>query len=116
MDIAATVCFVLGALFTLVAGVGVVRFDDIAARLHAAAKAPVLGLILTGIGVMLAMRTWEAVIVASLVITLQVVASPVGSHLLARSIYHRLRPELDGPDELAVRLEADEASPSADGS
>jgi multisubunit Na+/H+ antiporter MnhG subunit len=65
---------------------------------------------------MLAMRTWEAVIVASLVITLQIVASPVGSHLLARSIYHQLRPELDGPDELAERLEADEASPSAGGS
>lgn len=106
MDVVATVLFVIGALFTFLAGVGVVRFDDASARLHAAAKAPILGLILTGIGVIVAMRTWEATIVVTLVITLQIVASPVGSHLLARSIYHQLRPGLDGPDELAARDDA----------
>lgn len=106
MDVVAAVFLVIGALFTFLAGVGVVRFDDAAARLHAAAKAPILGLILTGIGVVLAVRTWEATIIVFLVITLQIVASPVGSHLLARSVYYQLRPELDGPDELAERNDA----------
>ncbi len=110
MDIAATVCFVVGALFTFLAGVGVVRFDNIAARLHAAAKAPILGLMLTGVGVVLAVRSWEATIVVFLVITLQVIASPVGSHLLARSVYYQLRPELDGPDELAARDDQESAT------
>ncbi len=36
-----------------------------------------------------------------LVVVLQLVTGPVGTHLLGRAVYRRLRPPLTGVDELA---------------
>ncbi len=108
IDAVAAFFLTAGALITLLAGVGVYRFPDVASRLHAAAKAPVLGIMLIGVGVVLAVRTVEAAAIVGLVILLQIIASPVGSHLLARSIYHRLDLDLEGPDELADARRADD--------
>ena len=40
MDLIGGILLIVGALFILLAAVGVVRFDDIYARMHAGAKAP----------------------------------------------------------------------------
>ncbi len=101
MDIIGGIFLIVGALFILLAGVGVVRFDDIYARMHAAAKAPALGVLAIGVGAALTIRTTIAVGAVVLVIVLQLIAGPVGAHILARSVYRELRPDLDGPDELA---------------
>ena len=45
----------VGALLTLLAGVGVVRFDDVFARLHALSKATTLGFLLVLIGAAIAL-------------------------------------------------------------
>ncbi|HUF99196.1 MAG TPA: monovalent cation/H(+) antiporter subunit G [Ilumatobacter sp.] len=108
MDGFAAAFLTAGALLTLLAGIGVVRFPDVTSRMHAAAKAPVLGIMLCGIGVAFAVQTVETTIIVALVIVLQLITSPVGSHLLARSIYHQLHPHIDGVDELAA---ADEDPP-----
>lgn len=100
MDIAVTVVLTLGTLFTLLAGIGMVRFRDVWARMHAAAKAPVLGLLLVGVGVILAARSVQVTLLVGLTIAFQMIASPVGSHVLARSTYRRVHPDVDGPDEL----------------
>lgn len=101
---------IVGSLFILLAAVGVVRFDDIYARMHAAAKAPALGVVGVGVGAALIIGSPSALVVALLVVVLQLISGPVGAHLLARSVYRQLAPHLDGPDELA----RDEESP-ADG-
>ena len=101
MDALGGVFLVAGSILILLAGVGVIRFQDIYARRHAGAKAPALGVLGIGIGVALTIRTTAAVISVVLVIVLQLIAGPVGAHMLGRSVYRRLRPELDGPDELA---------------
>lgn len=101
MEAIALACFIAGSLLILLAGVGVVRFREVTARMHASAKAPILGLILIGLGVIVSLRTWEAAAIVVLVLLLQSIAVPVGSHVLARSIYYRMHPDLDGPDELA---------------
>lgn len=101
MDVVGGIFLIVGAAFILLAAVGVVRFDDVYARIHAGAKAPTLGLLAIGIGVSLVVRTSAAVVTAALVVVLQLIAGPVGAHLLGRSVYRQLRPELDGPDELA---------------
>lgn len=101
MDIVAGILLVIGSSFILLAAIGVVRFDDIYARLHAGAKAPTLGIIGVGAGAAIMIGTTAAVVTAILVVLLQLIAGPVGAHILGRSVYRRLRPELDGPDELA---------------
>src|SRR5690606_19635806 len=46
----AEVLVVLGGLFVLLAGVGVLRLKDVYARMHAATKAPTLGVALIVLG------------------------------------------------------------------
>ena len=106
MDIIAGVFLVVGAAFVLLAGIGVVRFPDTFSRMHAAAKAPALGLLCMTIGAALAIRTPQATVVVVLVTVLQLMSGTVGSHILGRSVYRSARPDLSGPDELA---EADSA-------
>ena len=110
LDIAGGICLVLGAVFIMLAGIGAVRFDDTYARMHAAAKAPALGVLLIGVGTALTIRTTAAVIVSLLVVALQLIAGTVGTHIMGRSVYRFIRPPLPGPDELA----RDEAETDAD--
>ena len=101
MDLIGGIVMIAGSAFLLLAAVGAIRFDDIYARLHAAAKAPTLGVLLTGVGTALTIRSTMATVAVTLVIVLQLIAGPVGTHMLARSVYRKIQPPLDGPDELA---------------
>lgn len=101
MDTIGGLFMIIGAVFVLLAGVGVVRFPDLFSRLHAGAKGPTLGVLCIGLGAALSIRTVQAVVAVVLVIVLQFIAGPVGSHLIGRASYRMLRPPLDGPDELA---------------
>jgi multicomponent Na+:H+ antiporter subunit G len=100
MDIVAGIFLIIGSAFILLAAVGVIRFHDAFSRMHAAAKAPALGLLCAGIGTVLSIRTVPATIVVALVVVFQLIAGPVSSHLLGRSVYLRARPDLQGRDEL----------------
>lgn len=102
IDVIAGVLLVFGSALILLAGVGVVRFDDIYARMHSAAKAPTLGILAIAIGLAVAVRSTAALVTALLVVVLQLVTGPVGTHLLGRAVYRRLRPPVDGVDELGA--------------
>ena len=102
MDVVGGFFLIGGSFLILLAAVGVVRFDDIYARMHAGAKAPALGVLMIGVGAAVTIGTTQAVVTAALVIVLQLVTSPVGAHLLGRAIYHEERPSVDGVDELAA--------------
>jgi multicomponent Na+:H+ antiporter subunit G len=99
------VLLVFGSALILLAGVGVLRFQSTFARMHAAAKAPTLGILAIAIGVSLSVRSVAALVTALLVVVLQLVTGPVGTHLLGRSVYRQLEHDFDAGDELA----ADEA-------
>lgn len=100
-DIIGAAFLIGGASLILLAAVGVLRFRDTYARMHAAAKAPTLGIMLLSIGAAIMIGTSAATIAVILVIVLQLIAGPVGTHVLGRSVYRRIKPPLDGPDELA---------------
>ena len=100
LDAVGGVALIGGALFALLAGIGIHKFRDPYSRMHAAAKSPTLGLILVAIGAGLRVRTFEAVATLVLVVILQLLTSPVGTHLAARAVHLRVKVPLDGPDEL----------------
>lgn len=110
MDAIGGVLLVVGAVFILLAGVGVVRFPDVYSRMHAAAKAPALGVLLIGVGTMLSIRSVQATVAVILVIALQLITGPVGTHMLGRAVYRHSDEPLIGPDELA---DAERRDPSA---
>ena len=109
LDAVGGVALVAGALFALLAGIGIHKFTDPYSRMHAAAKSPTLGLVLVALGAGLRIRTFAAGATLLLVVILQLLTSPVGTHLAGRAVHMRVKVPLDGPDELA-RDEANEAN------
>ena len=55
-DTGAAICLLLGALLTLIAAIGILRFPDVLTRMHSATKPQVLGLLLILLGLGLRLR------------------------------------------------------------
>jgi multicomponent Na+:H+ antiporter subunit G len=92
-----------GALLTLLSAVGVVRFSDVLARMHALTKASTFGLVLVLLGGAVTLDHPNDVTSLLLAAALQVLTLPVGANLLGRATYraHGIRHEVDTVDELA---------------
>ncbi|MEU3017072.1 MULTISPECIES: monovalent cation/H(+) antiporter subunit G [unclassified Nocardiopsis] len=112
LDWIAIMCLLAGALLSLVAAVGLIRFPDLLSRMHAAAKPQVLGLLLVLVGIALRLVPQEETGTFSigtliLVGLFQVVTVPVAGHIAARVGYRtgRIREDLVVTDELADRLD-----------
>ena len=87
LDLVGAVTILVGAAFTLIGAAGLVRFKDLFSRAHAGAKPQLLGLMLMCFGLMLFMRSWQWLAICTLVLALQMVAAPIGSHLIGRAGY-----------------------------
>lgn len=104
ISVIAAVLVLAGAAFTMLAGIGALRFHDVFSRIHPAAKGPTLGLLLVALGTALELRQASAAMTLGLVVVLQFLAAPVGAHLLGRAIHERLPLRSDQVDELADDL------------
>ena len=109
-DVVSAVFLLCGAFLAFAAGVGVVRFPDLLARMHAATKPQVLGLILVLAGLSLRLRSWGAVATLFLVVVFQLLTSPVAAHMVGRAGYRtgKVRTDLLVVDELTRAQEAAE--------
>lgn len=87
MEVVASVLMVLGSALALVAAIGLQRFKDVFARMHAATKPATLGLILILTGAALTLPIPGAVAKLMLVILLQFITAPVGAHLVGRAAF-----------------------------
>jgi multicomponent Na+:H+ antiporter subunit G len=87
IEVLAGTMMTTGALLALIAGIGLQRFPDVFARMHAATKPATLGLVLVLSGAALLMPDSGAVVKLLLVAVLQFVTAPVGSHLVGRAAY-----------------------------
>jgi multicomponent Na+:H+ antiporter subunit G len=78
---------VLGSVLMLLAGIGVIRFGDPLARMHALAKASTLGILLILAGA--AMNLSDANDVTSVVLAgvLHIFTSPPTSNMVSRAVY-----------------------------
>lgn len=101
-SVLAAALVLLGAAFTMLAGMGVLRFRDAYSRMHPAAKGPTLGLLLVATGTSIELGRAGAVLTLALVVVLQFLAAPVGAHLLGRAIHQRVSLPADQVDELAA--------------
>lgn len=109
-DVVAAIFLLLGAFLTLAAGVGILRFPDLLARMHSATKPQALGLILMISAEALRVRSWGVVGLLALVIVFQLLTAPVGAHMLGRAGARtdQMRKDLLVLDELSAdQLDAD---------
>ncbi|WP_371212488.1 monovalent cation/H(+) antiporter subunit G [Kocuria sp. SM24M-10] len=87
LDAAAAVCLVLGALMSLAAAIGLVRFPDLLTRMHAGTKPQVFGLLLMLTAVALENRDPVMIPLIILGWVFQLLTVPVSAHMVGRSTY-----------------------------
>ena len=96
IEVLAGILVLLGAAFSLIAAVGLLRLPDIFTRMHASTKAGVLGssLILVAAGLYMGdTAAWARVIVAIFFLLL---TAPIAAHMIGRaSLDDRYRPRQD---------------------
>lgn len=103
LDGVAAVFLVVGGLMSLAAGIGLVRFPDLHARMHAATKPQVLGLLMLLLAAAIVWRSWTGVVIAMLAWVLQLLTAPVSAHVVGRAGYRtkHFKPDQLSQDELA---------------
>ncbi|GAA3182180.1 hypothetical protein GCM10010531_40510 [Blastococcus jejuensis] len=101
-DVVAVVLLLAGCFLCLTAGLGLVRFPDVLARMHAGTKPQVLGVLLIMIGGAIRLQGWSATWMLLLVAAFQLLTAPVSAHMISRVAYRRrhVRRDLLLVDEL----------------
>lgn len=78
-----------GAIFMLLASIGILRFPDLFIRMHSATKAASFGVGLTMLGVVFYFTTFWVTFIAILIVMFIFATAPVASHLIARAAYFK---------------------------
>jgi multicomponent Na+:H+ antiporter subunit G len=102
-----------GVVLILIAAIGLHRFDDVFARIHAASKASSLGFLLIVAGGVMSISLTNARAQLVLAGVLIIITTPVGVHMLARAAYRSGGQLAEGTvvDELAqAQRRADQES------
>lgn len=104
------ILLVAGAAWSVLAAIGVNRFGDVYARMHAATKTTTLGVLLLVIGASLRLDAMPA---AKLLLTacLLFITAPIGAHLIGRSVHRNVGSapmKIDDVDQLADADGADD--------
>jgi multicomponent Na+:H+ antiporter subunit G len=100
----------VGSVLTLLAAIGMVRFTDVFARMHALAKASTAGVVLVLVGAAIHLEHPNDVTSLALAALLQVLTSPIGANMLSVATYHAegIGLTVHTVDELSAHIEADE--------
>lgn len=102
METVGDALILLGALWLVLAALGVLKFDEVFARMHAGTKATSLGvgLVLAGAAFHLPLGDAVKLGVTGVLVFL---TAPVGAHLIGRAVHHHpgtARVRIDTVDEL----------------
>ncbi|PMR76664.1 monovalent cation/H(+) antiporter subunit G [Billgrantia endophytica] len=76
-----------GAIFTLLAAIGIIRLPDLLTRMHATTKAAALGVILIMLAVALHFGEVGVVARAFAIIVFIIMTAPVAAHVIGRAGY-----------------------------
>ncbi|GAA3637146.1 hypothetical protein GCM10022200_20580 [Microbacterium awajiense] len=113
LDTAALILILIGALLCLTAAIGLVRFRDVTARLHAATKPQVLGLLLICVAIALSLRSWPVVAFLLPVVLMQLATAPLSAHMIGRQAYRN--GTIDDSSLIVDDLAASKRTPPAAG-
>lgn len=82
--ILASVFVITGALFALIAALGVLRMPDLYCRMHAATKAGAFGVAQLLIALAIALPTARTIIMCALILVFFYLTAPVAAHMIGR--------------------------------
>ncbi len=83
----AGILLLVGALFSLLAAIGILRLPDLYTRMHAASKAGTMGSGLTLIAIAVVAFDGAVILRALVGVVFLLLTSPVSAHLLSRAAY-----------------------------
>ncbi|TLM83177.1 monovalent cation/H(+) antiporter subunit G [Pseudarthrobacter sp. NamE5] len=117
VDMLSAVFMIVGAIMSLGAAIGLLRFPDLLSRMHAATKPQVLGLFLLLASIGLQMRTWWVWPVLLVAWIFQLLTAPVSAHMVGRAGYRtkHLHRELLTSDELEAVVQKAAARAAREG-
>ncbi len=81
------ILILVGAFFTLVAAIGLIRLDDVYMRMHAASKAGTLGSGMLLLSIAVYSSELDVIMRAIIGVVFFLLTAPVSAHLLARAAY-----------------------------
>ena len=107
VDLLTSVFLILGAFLSLAAGVGLIRFPDAIARMHATTKPQILGLIFILAAIALQERRWSTILMLVTLLLFQMMTAPISAHMIGRAGYRTgvVAPGSLLVDELAQAIE-----------
>lgn len=107
LDLAAAICLLLGALLSVAAGVGLIRFPDALSRMHAATKPQIAGLIFVLLAIAITDRSWATVAALVPVLIFQLLTAPISAHMIGRAAYRagNINPDYLFADELEEAID-----------
>jgi len=101
LTVIASVFILSGVALAIIAGLGLLRFPNVFARMQAATKPAVTGLILVAVGAALEVGGTANVTRLILVIGFQILTAPIAAHMVGRAAHRRGVPVGGDTDELA---------------
>ena len=105
------ICLITGAALSLAAAIGLMRFPDVHARMHASTKPQVLGVLLMLAGLALRLSSPADLTMIVLVGVFQMMTAPVSAQMIGRAAFRSgaYRPETLVVNELAGEDGTDDA-------
>lgn len=101
------ILLLLGAVFMLLAAIGMVRMPDVLTRMHSSTKSATLGVGLIMLGVALVFSDFGIGVRALAIVIFMFSTAPVAAHMIARAAYHSGVPLWEGTlsDEMRGRYD-----------
>jgi multicomponent Na+:H+ antiporter subunit G len=85
-DVVSAVLMLSGSLLAVISSIGIHRLGSTRARMHATTKPATLGVLLCGVGAVLQFADVSDIAKVLVVVILQLVGAPIGSHMLGRAV------------------------------
>lgn len=111
-QILSTALLAIGAAFSLISAIGVVRFPDLFLRMHCSTKSATLGVSFIMLGAALHFGDLVSFTKALAAILFILVTAPVAAHVLARAAYFAGVPLWKGTLSDAMRAAGDQIAPA----
>ena len=85
-DVVSAALMLSGSLLAVVSSIGIHRLGSPRARMHATTKPATLGVLLCGVGAVVQFADVSDIAKVLVVVILQLVGAPIGSHMLGRAV------------------------------
>ena len=85
-DLVSAVLMLSGSLLAVISSIGIHRLGSTRARMHATTKPATLGVLLCGVGAVVQFADVSDIAKVLVVVILQLVGAPIGSHMLGRAV------------------------------